>query len=689
MLLSRNLDDQRFEDIVREAVGRLPWLCPVWTDHNAHDPGITILELMAWFKETQQFQMNQIGPETARKLLELAGVHLRAERAAECALELPPDAPARAIYSPLETREGVVFELTEEIPRDRSALERAMIELPGGKGFVDLMGMLSAETVFLPFEFGGEQGSALVLDFRGRPEKTLRLWFTVETPEGVLRNQPDADTELPRTLVWELAGTGAVTPLQDETLALSRSGYVTLPLTDAWKADANGLYRLTLRQSEGGCEEQVRLKNFSAGRYRAVQTESRARAYPFTVKPQKRCRVELRSAQTRSAELALFLRGADGWRQIADYSLQRDRDSLRVTLDSAGAAKDGADNLLIACLDPIRLHDLLFDATGRPGESFRLNLQGKNVLTEHLTLMCQTLCPDGTVRPVPWHCVEDLSVCGPRDCVFVYDRKRETITVGDGAHGALIAPGDGAVMVIEELVSLCGGGNLPANAGLFFSEDGLAVGNTAAHGGAEAETLAEGRARLLHRLQDTRKCVSAKDYEWQALRTPGLRVAGARALPDYSVRQRHQKVPACVSVAVLPAGDAETPVPDQRFLAAVSRQLERCRPVCIRTEAIPVRYADVSVSVRLWGEPGFRAETAEDAIRRFFYPRGERIGAGVGRDELAAVLQKLPGVLQVDRIEFRGMDQNSYQTAAGDLTVMPDTILHLARTAVSLAKDRR
>ncbi len=689
MLLSRNLDDQRFEDIVREAVGRLPWLCSVWTDHNAHDPGITILELMAWFKETQQYQMNQIGPETARKLLELAGVHLRAERAAECALEIPPDAPARALYASLETREGVVFELAEEIPEKRSALERAMIERPDGKGFVDLMGMLSGETVFQPFEFGGEQGSALVLDFRVRPEDTLRLWFEVETPAGVLRNPPDADTELPRTLIWELAGIGAVTPLLDETLALSRSGYVTLPLTDAWRADADGLYRLTVRQAEAGCEERVRLHAFSAGRYRAVQTESRARTYRFTVRPLKRCRIDLRSAQARSAELAVFLRDAAGWRQIPDYAVQRDRNGLRVTLDSTGAAKDGEDNLLIAGLDPIRLRDLLFDATGRPGESFRLNLQGKGVLTEQLTLMCQTLYTDGTVRPALWKCVEDLSVCGPRDRVFVYDPRRETITVGDGAHGALIAPGEGGVMVVEELVSLCGEGNLPANAGLYFTEDGTGVGNTAAHGGAAAETLAEGRARLLYRLRDTRKCVSAKDYEWQALRTPGLRVAGARALPDYDVRQKHQKVPACVSVAVLPAGDDEMPTPDGRFLAAVSRQLERSRPVCIRTEAIPVRYADVTVSVRLWGEPGFRQETAEDAIRKFFAPRGERIGAGVGRDELAAVLQKLPGVLQVDRVEFRGMDQNSYQTATGDLSVMPDTILHLTRAAVSLAKDRR
>ena len=689
MLVSRNLDDQRFEDIVREAVGRLPWLCPVWTDHNSHDPGITILELMAWFKESQQYEMNCIGPEMARKLLALAGTQLRSERAAECALEIPPEAPERMVLSPLETPEGVVFELAEEIPANRPVMARMMIERPAGKGTVDITGMLSVEAVFQPFEFGGEQGSALLLDFRVRPEKTLRLWFEVATPDGVCRNEPDADTEMPRTLTWELSGVGAVTPLRDETLALSRSGYVTLELTDAWRADADGFWRLTLRQEEAGCEERVRLNSVSVNRFRAVQTESRARAYCFTVKALKRCRAEFRSAQALGSETALFLRTQEGWQQIADYSLQPGSDGLRISLDSSGAAKDGEENLLLACFDPIHLRNLLFDATGRPGESFRLNLGGKGVLTEHLVLMCQTLCEDGVIRPALWHCVEDLSIYGPRDRVFVYDRERELVSVGDGAHGALIAPGSGAVMVVQELVSLCGEGNVPANAGLHFTEDGEEVSNTAAHGGCAPESIAQGRGRLLHRLQDTRKCVSVRDYENRALCTPGLRVAGARALPDYDVRQRHQKVPACVSVAVLPAGDDETPVPDRRFLAAVSRQLNRSRSVCIRTEAIPVRYADFVVSVRVWGEQSFRPEAAEEAIRAFFAPSGDRIGASAGRDELMAVLQKLPGVLQIDRLEFRGIDQNSYQTATGDLTVMPDTILHLKRAEVTLAKDRR
>ena len=689
MLESRNLDDQRFADIVREAEGRLPWICPVWTDHNAHDPGITILELMAWFKETHQYEMNRVSPEIRRGLLELAGTCLRSEQAAVCALDIPPLAPPRPVLSRLETPEGVVFELAEEIALDRPVLERVMICMPEGGSPADITGMISGSSVLQPFEFGGKPGSALRLDFSARPEQTLRLWFGVQEPAGVRRNEPDAETEPPRTLVWELSGVGEVAPLEDETLALSRSGYVTLPLSEAWQADGEGFYSLTLRQTDAGCEEKVRLFDISAGRYRAVQVESRARAYRFTVAAKRSCKVTLHSAQARSADPAVFLRGDEGWRQLEEFEMKRTADGMNLKLDASGAAKDGEDNLLVACLDPIFLHDLLFDATGRPGESFRLNLGGKGVLTEHLTLMCQTLYPDGVVRPALWRCVEDLSLYGPRDCVFIYDRKRETLTVGDGAHGALIAPGSGAVMVVEERISLCGGGNIPANAGLCFTEDGMEVENAAAQGGCEAEPIEIARGRLLHRLENTRKCVSAADYERQAMHTPGLRVAGAKALPGYNVRQRHQKTPARVSVAVLPAGDDETPVPDARFMAAVSRQLERSRPVCIRTEVIPVRYAHFSVSLQLRAEQSFRQETAQSALKQYFAPGSERIGAGVGRDEISALLQKLPGVLQIDRVDFHGLDQNSSQTAAGGLSVMPDTILHLRQMTVTLLKDRR
>ena len=39
MLNTPNLDDQRFEEIVEEAVRSIPYVYPEWTDHNASDPG--------------------------------------------------------------------------------------------------------------------------------------------------------------------------------------------------------------------------------------------------------------------------------------------------------------------------------------------------------------------------------------------------------------------------------------------------------------------------------------------------------------------------------------------------------------------------------------------------------------------------------------------------------------------------
>ena len=122
MLNARNLDDQTYEQIVKTAEGRLPWLCPSWTDHNAHDPGITILELMAWYKEMQQYHMNQFTDELRCKLLKLVGIHRQPATPARCALELGEDCPACLEGTPLVTREGIRFELAEVLPAQRPVI---------------------------------------------------------------------------------------------------------------------------------------------------------------------------------------------------------------------------------------------------------------------------------------------------------------------------------------------------------------------------------------------------------------------------------------------------------------------------------------------------------------------------------------------------------------------------------------
>ena len=684
MLRTRKLDDQTYDEIVEQAKARLPWLCPVWTDHNAHDPGITLLELMAWYKELQQYHMDQLTPDIQQKLLELTGIRPQLEQAARCALEIGPEDPAHLSLSRLTNEKEIVFELEEPIPANRPELKAILIR-QGGKQ-EDVSSLVRGGPPFRPFSFGGGEESVLCLGFSQIPEKTLRIWFDVAPPSGPPRNPADENSLPPRILAWQMEGAGDTEPLSDETWALSWSGYVTLPVPKTWRKGADGLYWLTLRQIEPGCEETVRLSGLSDGRYRAVQQESRARQYGFHVKNASGQQVVVDTAQALEAELAVFLRTADGWMQTDRYRAWKGPEGRRLEVDAAGSVQDGEDNLLVVCLDPVRLRDLLFDAKGLPEEQIDLNLGGQRALPERLTLMCLTLERDGMVRPAVWRRVDDLSSCGPRDRVFEYDPVRESIRFGDGAHGSVVSPGTGAILVTELILSRCGGGNVPENAGLTFEDSVEPVRNHAAAGGRDRETMEQARGRLMRRLNCTVKCQSAEDYEQRAMETPGLRLAGARALPGYDSDTGGSRRPACVSVVVLPAAEDPRPVPDRRFLDAVRQWLEKCRTICVVVRVTPPRYVPMTVSVQLLVAPGTEKAAVRQALETWLSPRAELIGRPVRRDSGAALLQKLPGVFQIRRLELRGTDQSSRKTSGGDLIIPPDGLPALEETVIEFVQ---
>lgn len=434
------------------------------------------------------------------------------------------------------------------------------------------------------------------------------------------------------------------------------------------------LYWLRVSLTERGCEERVRLSGISAGRYEAAQQETRAKSLYARLEDRPDQSLVLESALAQWGDLAVFLREPAGWRQITPDGDRPDGQGRTLTLDGRGSAQDGADNLLVVCLDPACLPNLLFDFRGRPGETLYLDLRGQWALEEELVLLCHTLERDGAVRPALWRCVEDLTVCGPRDRVFTYDPVRETVAFGDGLRGAVPAAGQGAVLVANLALSRCGGGNIPAHAQLAFVQGGVPVDNGPAWGGRDRESLLEVRSRLLRELGTTKKCLSARDFEDRAMETPGLRLAAAKALPGYAGReQTAQRQPAVVTLVVLPADDEPRPQPDQRFLDAVRRQMERHRPICVQVKVIGPQYVPLSLSVQLCLESGQALTAAEKALKDFLAVSRERIGETVRRDNAAACLQAVPGVLEVRRLELRG-GPGSYRIPGGDVQLPPDAI---------------
>lgn len=69
-----NLDDRRWRDLVDEARALIPRYAPSWTDHNLHDPGITLIELLAWQVEQEMYRANRVTERGYRAFLALLGV---------------------------------------------------------------------------------------------------------------------------------------------------------------------------------------------------------------------------------------------------------------------------------------------------------------------------------------------------------------------------------------------------------------------------------------------------------------------------------------------------------------------------------------------------------------------------------------------------------------------------------------
>lgn len=125
MILSPNLDDRKYQDIVNEAIRLIPHYCPEWTNHNPTDPGVTLIELFAWMTEMMIYRLNKVPEKNYFAFLDLIG------------LTMTPPQPSRVLLTfdtvsryedeiivkrgtpvstkKLETSDAIVFETEKDL----------------------------------------------------------------------------------------------------------------------------------------------------------------------------------------------------------------------------------------------------------------------------------------------------------------------------------------------------------------------------------------------------------------------------------------------------------------------------------------------------------------------------------------------------------------------------------------------
>ena len=613
--LAPDLFQRRFQDLVEIGRAQLPSLAPEWTDQNAHDPGITLMELLAWVGEAQFYSLSRQRRDERAAYASLLGILPAGTKAAQGLLwsdPLDPGSPAATFMrSQVISPDTVINVVDHETPTFRP--ERKLLWVPGhisslesrlaDRSVVDLTATNKQGGVaFVPF--GNNAGSRDVLRMtfvcRGqyglfpevRSDAAGALW-PIGIRSAVVANGTDSHKNkslayCPRRLDATLIVGKERTPLEiayDSTDGLMTTGVLLLSLDTV-----NG------------------------------------------------------SPQTFTIEL----------RNPSGFS--RPPRLLRIEPN------------VIPIVQGQHISHELHSPTGLPDWSFSLNLPGLRFDEGVEPLTIESWEASGLIR---WKRSGSVADCGPPDRAYELDATKGEVRFGNGVNGSM--PKLGSQILVDYAVCDGDEGNVARNrkwrvagfAGAFgMNPDPVA-------GGAAASDTVEQRRQARQRSRDDHALVTSQDITSAATSLALLEVARAWVVP------LSEKLPG-IGMATLVAvrkrattAEPTQPPETRRWLEAVRLRLAPRMPLGTRLVVKAPAYVEFSITATVEANDGLDIKKVSanilKALKQKFalvdpgdgtVPR--RPGMPVARRDVAAWIRGAEGVARiVDLRLVTGTDPNA------------------------------
>ncbi|MGH9972167.1 MAG: baseplate J/gp47 family protein [Pyrinomonadaceae bacterium] len=621
-----NLDDRRWVDLVEEARSLIPLVAPRWTDHNAHDPGMTFIELFAWLAEMQLYQLNRVGQRHREVFGRLAGVRRKPRKPArvdvrvEGILNAGTFMPAGTQLTPLEGPE-IVFETDTDLFLTRSRLLR-VITHEGSSRVDQTEANAKPGIAFLAFGEDAREGAELRLGFDKfypAEEREIRLTANVFADDLVERCGPDdplVQTEGEENtsgvdLAWEYLVAGdrwlPLKVLNDQTSAFSHSGAITL----AVPADVPdpGPYWIRSRIRQGYYDIEPRLRSISLnvlpcsqketvrdellgqGNGKPDQSFELAKKEPVLV-PEPEPRATITSSDV--ADWVLLANELDRGRPALAVSLRK-----HLAASSTNRLSDYERitelNLELASSNSVRQTAEGPTAGNALESEFAMPSEGDDEFS-HLIGRKPVVV---TVGDEPWRLVSSFDSSSPTDTHYLFDIDSRCVEFGNGLNGKVPVPGQ-QVRAIWYRVSSGRSGNVAKGLKWKFRNaviQGATLTNLEpATGGADPEPLDEMELRTRSLLNRPQRAVTLKDLEFLTLSTPNAYVARAKAITNCPAPE---SITVVAVPKVRPGRKGALKAPSSPFLRKVERQLQQSRLLCDSLRVIGPIYIEVRVSARL------------------------------------------------------------------------------------------
>jgi hypothetical protein len=632
-----NLDDRRYQELLDEALARVPVYTPEWTNFNKSDPGVTLIEVFAFMTESLLYRANQIPERNRKKFLKLLNVPLQPATSAQGLATIAND---KGLLQTVTLNDGVELRAGKVPFRTTRPLDVLPIE---GRIYFK-------QKIDSPSDQMTAYYQQLYASFRGTPQDPPPTLYQAQsfplpggdpvqlsqTVDGFLwlalfvreSDKPPASwIDAAREAIAGKTLTVGVVPFLENNTAILPSGRaVSAPSPVTLEFDIP-----SLPASGGLVDSQNRVPQ-----YRPLSSSPSTDVFtqPGVVDVTMPDKNSLRLWNN----IDPLESGVGGLPPSLEDTSLNDRLITWLRIRPSAVTPAQFKWIGINCT-PVSQRErisaeVLPAGTGEPDQVMKLS--HAPVLAKSVTIAVTT--KQGVTTA--WTEVDDMFLAGPevpvpdlrlppgspappfdesRARVFVLDPEAGQITFGDGAHGA--RPPEESRLRATYDFSQGAAGNVGADS-MTQGPEGFKVTNPVrTWGGADAETAAEGEKQISRYLQHRDRLVTAYDFETVTLRTPGVEIGRVEVLPNYHPElssRRGGDAAGAVTLMLVPTFDPVTPdapSPSNDFLDTVCSYLDTRRLVTTEVFLRGPEYVGIWISIGIQVLPGINPAPVREAVK--------------------------------------------------------------------------
>ncbi len=693
MLPEIHLDDENYKSIINDVRNKIVSIYPKWNDFNYHDPGITLIELLAWIKESQQYFLDQIGEKNRLKYLKLLGFTLAHKNKANVVVEFDTKKSQLIQQGSRFFADNICFEIQKDILLTGNDVQSCFcIQDDKVIEYIDKERMEFINELYI-YPFGKEvvDGAKFYINIAEPLKKghNYDLYIDVFSDYPVKRNPISSNMyHLLADIKAEIFADGQwqeINIIKDTTYGLVQTGVITLDIdkvmTKTNVADIQGYYiRLVLNHSEYDVVPII--NDISLNKAIAVQSRTYEQMISFNkdeiLIDNSRAICTLNTYLSKKKNLIVFKKKGKKFIRVYDFLIQDNANGIDVIVDNVDETIEGIN--IVSCDDNVLENIVIGIGTGIPYQE--IELKNSNISYEDFEIFVEDVEKDNVY--VQWHKVNDFSSSGAYDCHYVLDLNRKVIEFGDCIHG--IAP-EGKIILVNCKDTMGLEGNIMAGALNVQQDDYSVLNKENAYGGTNEESLDECIIRIRKFLSEIECAVSFNDYERFVKKTPGLMIESCKAIAGIDMQNFGYNIEKnAIYIAVKPYNYKKNFRMTESYIDNLKIYSEYYRMIGTKIIFLNPEYVgvDVYIEVRVKAQYLNANDMLNDEIKKFFNKRSLNFGEVIVYNELYGLIDSLPFVTRIQKLYFQTKGTSIKRSSEWDIELAPNAVLALEDIKASL-----